>query len=364
MSRQETEDDRRARKAREREKTDRRTETEEERRVRKERERGEGRRDETEEERRARKERERADGRREETEEERRIRKEREQGEVRREETEEERRVRKERERAEGRRDETEEERRARKERERAEGRREETEEERRARKERERREETEDERRQRKERERRREDEERKVRKEREEEEQRAKLKAVKSEVEDPYADEVFEEEVFSPADVVAAQQAVNAENAALTRARQAPLVAHEPQVVGVSRAGLDVTSLERQKQRQAFESQISRATALRRLIDLDESRFILADLPPLTEYDLYVRNVGGAARGQVGSQCPAVEERSDLAIQAERVARKTRGCQAPDDLGLFPERSVHNRLESQSDDTSDWLSTLDGPA
>eukprot|EP00759_Apiculatamorpha_spiralis_P003825 PhF_6_TR11756/c1_g1_i1/m.19249 len=183
--RKETEEERRARKERERQAAaaqGQRVETEEERRIRKERERAEkaaaaaaqGQRVETEEERRIRKERERAEkmaaqgsgagqpappGQRQETEDERRIRKERERAEKlaaqaaggQRVETEEERRARKEREReaamAAGQRVETEEERRARKERERAEkvaaaaaqGQRVETEEERRIRKERER---------------------------------------------------------------------------------------------------------------------------------------------------------------------------------------------------------------------------------
>jgi hypothetical protein len=398
--REETEEERAARK--EREKREGRRETEEERAARKERERREGRREETEEERAARKERERREGKREETEEERAARKERERREGRREETEEERAARKEREKREGRR-ETEEERAARKERERREGRREETEEERAARKERERREgkreETEEERAARKERERREgkkeetpeEREARKAReraeraekeeKERQKAEERARREVVHKPLpaaigppteqkkasepktpvvekqvvaappksspqaappaeDDDYGYDDDFEPAFAPEELAKATQAVAKENSAVKAVAAQSTTVKEPEIQGESRAGLDPNSLARQKHKKQYEQDLARATMLRRLVDLDVLTATLADLPPMSEYDLFIRNFGGAGREQRGCQAPQLEDLVNAETQAERIHSKTKVCQCPEDLGLFPER------------------------
>ena len=417
----ETEEERAARK--ERERRERPKETEEERAARKERERKERERGdrpkETEEERAARKERERRERERgerpKETEEERAARKERERKERERgdrpKETEEERAARKERERKERERGErpkeTEEERAARKERERKERehgeRPKETEEERAARKERERKErehgerpkETEEERAARKERERkererggRETDEERAARKERErrereeKERERAKREVVhkplpaargsdqatpttkaspttskpvvavaprpepapkedgEEEEDDDYGYDDDFEEAFSPEELQKVQQAVSKENTAL-RAQPAAAQPKEPEIKGSTRAGLDVNSLQRQKAKAQFEKDIARAEALRRLVDLDELSATIVDLPPMSEYDMFIRNFGGTGRQQTAVQAPPEADRIDVESQAERIHSKVKACQCPEDLGLFPERS-----------------------
>jgi hypothetical protein len=330
-------------------------ETAEERAARKEREQQRDRPRETEEERAARKERERAErDRPRETEEERAARKERERAERDRpRETDEERAARKERERAERDRPrETEEERAARKERERAErDRPRETAEERAARKE-----------------------------KERSAKEvvhkplptppglaqpapapkvepviqgRNPKAAPVPQPDPDDYADDF--EDGFEVEALIEAQKAVAAENAAIKRQQQlqqageaaggktngsaatSGVTNSEPQLVGTSR--IDASDLERQRYRQQFEADLQRATALRRLVDLDEMSAVIADIPPLSEHDLYLRSYG-IARQQNSSQCPADGERTEVEIQVDRVLSRTRAAQCPEDLGLFPER------------------------
>lgn len=389
--RTETDEERAARKAKEG--GSKRPETDEERAARKERERRE-RAHETEDQRRERKAREaerdarqdvekdRGGRQREpETEDQRRERK---AAEARRSETEEERAARKERERKE-RSQETEEQRRERKARE-AErgGRKTETDEERAARKERERREranETEEQRRERKEREaeRDREKRERDAKKEvvhkplpqTHVQQSQQQQQPVKSKTEpvvqgrnpnlppaqpvtgepDDYDDDDFVDG-FEVEQMLEAQKAVQAENAALKRnaASSASGAAGSlqpagernspPPVVGQSRFGAD--DLQRQKYRAQFEKDMARATALRRLVDLDDVTAVIADIPPLSEYDMYIRNFGGTGRKQAGMQAPALEDKIDVEVQADRVTSKSKGAQCPEDLGLFPEKAA----------------------
>lgn len=366
-------------------------ETEEERRIRKERERAEKEK-ETPEQRAARKERERlekeARGKKEETPEERAARKERERLEKEKE-TPEQRAARKERERLEKEK-ETPEERAARKEREARESKAEETPEQRAARKERERLEkekETPEQRAARKEREAR-ESEERAARKEREarEKAEKAERDAKKEVVHKPLPAPIAQQQATKPVatapqkveptivgrnpnaappkkeekeeeydddfvdgfeveQMIEAQKAVAAENAALkktstpsSQAGQTPTNNGAPQFVGQSRFGAD--DLQRQKYRAQFEKDLARATALRRLVDLDDVSAIIADIPPLSEYDMYIRNFGGAGRSQTGVQAPPADDKIDVEVQAERVTSKSKGAQCPEDLGLFPEK------------------------
>ncbi|CUG91822.1 Hypothetical protein, putative [Bodo saltans] len=119
---------------------------------------------------------------------------------------------------------------------------------------------------------------------------------------------------------------------------------------VVGQSRFGAD--DLQRQKYRQQFEKDKERGEALRRLVVFDEVSMVIADIPPLSEYDMYIRNFGGTGRTQSGVQAPALEDKIDVEVQAERVASKSKMSQCPEDLGLFPERAAAAQTATTADD------------
>ena len=102
----------------------------------------------------------------------------------------------------------------------------------------------------------------------------------------------------------------------------------------------------LQRQAYRAQFQRDVARATALRRLVDFDSSGGVVLDLAPQTAYDLYIRDFGQSGREQAGVQAPPEEERLDVATQAERRKLRTRGTQAPDDLGLCPEEEAERQF------------------
>jgi len=103
---------------------------------------------------------------------------------------------------------------------------------------------------------------------------------------------------------------------------------------------AAVDTAQLMRQGYRIRFEKDLSRATALRRLVDLDDTAAVIVDLAPLTEYDMYIRNFGENGKRQAASQAPCAEDRADRGVQADRIKQKNRDSQIPDDLGLYPEQ------------------------
>nr|CCC52181.1 conserved hypothetical protein, fragment [Trypanosoma vivax Y486] len=108
----------------------------------------------------------------------------------------------------------------------------------------------------------------------------------------------------------------------------------------VGTSAFG--AADLQRQGYHQQFEKDLQRATALRRLVDMDDVSVALYDAPPQSQYDIYIRSFGETGRKQIAVQVPSEEERVDVAVQAERVRTRHRGVEVPRDLGLCPE--LHN--------------------
>jgi WD repeat-containing protein 60 len=106
------------------------------------------------------------------------------------------------------------------------------------------------------------------------------------------------------------------------------------------------DPNELQRQAYRAQFQKDLARATALRRLVDFDSSGGVVLDLAPQTAYDLYIRDFGQSGREQAKVQAPPEEERLDAATQAERGKLRTRGAQAPDDLGLCPEEEAERQF------------------
>ncbi|KEG06931.1 WDdomain 60 [Trypanosoma grayi] len=113
---------------------------------------------------------------------------------------------------------------------------------------------------------------------------------------------------------------------------------------VVGMSSLG--VADLQRQGYRTQFEKDLQRATALRRLVDMDDVSVALIDVPPQSQYDMYIRSFGDTGRKQVGVQVPAEEDRVDAEVQAERVRVRHRGAEVPGDLGLYPEQCADRPL------------------
>ncbi|KAF8282497.1 hypothetical protein TcBrA4_0083370 [Trypanosoma cruzi] len=114
---------------------------------------------------------------------------------------------------------------------------------------------------------------------------------------------------------------------------------------VVGKSTIG--VSDLQRQGYRAQFEKDLQRATALRRLVDMDDVSAALVDVPPQSQYDMYIRNFGDMGRKQTGAQVPAEEDRIDFEVQAERVRVRHRAVEVPRDLGLCPENSVDRPMQ-----------------
>jgi hypothetical protein len=165
-----------------------------------------------------------------------------------------------------------------------------------------------------------------------------------------DDYGDDF--EDGFEVEQMLEAQKATHAENAAVRkqqatvvpqqtqRPSSSALASPESQVVGQSRFGAD--DLQRQLYRAQFEKDLARATALRRLVDLDEVSVTIADIPPMSGYDLYIRNVGGSAGQQRGVQAPPLEDMRHVEVQAERVYSRSKQSQCPDDLGIFPEKDL----------------------
>ena len=113
-----------------------------------------------------------------------------------------------------------------------------------------------------------------------------------------------------------------------------------HSPTVTGTSQ--ISVNDLNRQKYRAQYEADLARATALRRLVDLESVSVTIADIAPMSEYDLYIRSFGGSERVQTAVQAPPEADIISQEVQAERVAMRHKGAQAPEDLGLFPERQM----------------------
>ncbi|TPP50588.1 WD domain, G-beta repeat family protein [Leishmania donovani] len=135
------------------------------------------------------------------------------------------------------------------------------------------------------------------------------------------------------------AAEGKSNAEDGGASAADAAGRVALSPVTA------FDPSELQRQAYRAQFQKDLTRATALRRMVDFDSSGGVVLDLAPQSAYDLYIRDFGQSGREQVGVQAPPEEERLDAGTQAERGKLRARGAQAPDDLGLCPEEEAERQ-------------------
>lgn len=108
--------------------------------------------------------------------------------------------------------------------------------------------------------------------------------------------------------------------------------------------------------------------------IIKLEGVSFDIFNLPPRTEFDMYITNMGGKFR-QTSVQAPIPEERMSQGINTVRSTLKLsqiqmkelRNCtisiQAPDDIGLFSEATRHlhtvNRYKSEDESNVHTSST-----
>ncbi|XP_026148002.1 WD repeat-containing protein 60 isoform X2 [Mastacembelus armatus] len=91
-------------------------------------------------------------------------------------------------------------------------------------------------------------------------------------------------------------------------------------------------VAAKQREISKKAATKQKKRSTELLRLIDLDFSMtFSLLDLPPVNEYDLYIRNFGNANTKQAYVQCN--EDNADRDIQTDEIEMCKKWTQHPPD-------------------------------
>ncbi|XP_061613779.1 cytoplasmic dynein 2 intermediate chain 1 isoform X2 [Phyllopteryx taeniolatus] len=89
-------------------------------------------------------------------------------------------------------------------------------------------------------------------------------------------------------------------------------------------------VAAKQREVSKKVAIKQRKRSAELLRLIDLDFSTtFSLLDLPPVSEYDMYIRNFGAANTKQAYVQCN--EENADRDIQTEEVDLSDKWTQHP---------------------------------
>ncbi|XP_011487298.1 WD repeat-containing protein 60 isoform X2 [Oryzias latipes] len=89
-------------------------------------------------------------------------------------------------------------------------------------------------------------------------------------------------------------------------------------------------VAAKRREVSKKDAVKQMRRCTDLRRLIDLDFSvTFSLLDLPPVSEYELYIRNFGSANTKQAYAQCN--EDNTERDIQTEGIEMCEKWTQHP---------------------------------
>ncbi|XP_077410342.1 cytoplasmic dynein 2 intermediate chain 1 isoform X2 [Vanacampus margaritifer] len=89
-------------------------------------------------------------------------------------------------------------------------------------------------------------------------------------------------------------------------------------------------VAAKQREVSKKVAMKQKKRSAELLRLIDLDFSTtFSLLDLPPVSEYDMYIRNFGAANTKQAYVQCN--EENADRDVQTEEVDLSDKWTQHP---------------------------------
>uniref|UniRef100_A0AAQ6IRZ2 WD repeat domain 60 n=1 Tax=Anabas testudineus TaxID=64144 RepID=A0AAQ6IRZ2_ANATE len=89
-------------------------------------------------------------------------------------------------------------------------------------------------------------------------------------------------------------------------------------------------VAAKQREVNKKVASKQKKRSTELLRLIDLDFSMTVsLLDLPPVNEYDMYIRNFGSANTKQAYVQCN--EDNADRDIQTEEIEMCEKWTQHP---------------------------------
>uniref|UniRef100_A0A3Q2X409 Dynein 2 intermediate chain 1 n=1 Tax=Haplochromis burtoni TaxID=8153 RepID=A0A3Q2X409_HAPBU len=103
-------------------------------------------------------------------------------------------------------------------------------------------------------------------------------------------------------------------------------------------------VAAKQREVSKKVASKQKKRSTELLRLIDLDFSMtFSLLDLPPVNEYDMYIRNFGNANTKQAYVQCN--EDNTDRDIQTEEIEMSEKWTQHPPERsGAYKQRSEMN--------------------
>eukprot|EP01012_Entosiphon_sulcatum_P017687 TRINITY_DN22430_c0_g1_i1.p1 TRINITY_DN22430_c0_g1~~TRINITY_DN22430_c0_g1_i1.p1 ORF type:complete len:1095 (-),score=165.65 TRINITY_DN22430_c0_g1_i1:25-3288(-) len=95
---------------------------------------------------------------------------------------------------------------------------------------------------------------------------------------------------------------------------------------------------SKELSKKRALYTKRLERGMQLVRLVDLEAATFELADIPPQSEYELFITSFGGTGMAQDSTQCPDAGEIETIEVQTDKIHFKNKEIQAPDDLGLFP--------------------------
>ncbi|XP_048866261.1 cytoplasmic dynein 2 intermediate chain 1 [Brienomyrus brachyistius] len=94
-------------------------------------------------------------------------------------------------------------------------------------------------------------------------------------------------------------------------------------------------VAAKHREMSKKIGSKQKKRSAELLRLVDLDFSVTLsLLDLPPLTEYDMYIKSFGSTDTKQAYAQCR--EDDVDRDVQTEEVETSDRWTQHPADRGL----------------------------
>uniref|UniRef100_A0A673LT23 WD repeat-containing protein 60-like n=1 Tax=Sinocyclocheilus rhinocerous TaxID=307959 RepID=A0A673LT23_9TELE len=125
---------------------------------------------------------------------------------------------------------------------------------------------------------------------------------------------------------EIEAIQRAIDEENERIYSARSKPTninLSHGKIIDFVSAKQREVSQKVAKKQKQRSEE-------LLRLIDLDFSiTFSLLDLPPVNEYDMYIKNFGTANTKQAYVQCN--EDNTDRDIQTEEVNMTDKWTQHP---------------------------------
>ncbi|XP_030635006.1 WD repeat-containing protein 60 [Chanos chanos] len=109
-------------------------------------------------------------------------------------------------------------------------------------------------------------------------------------------------------------------------------------------------VAAKQREVSKKAASKQKKRTTELLRLIDLDFSiTFPLLDLPPVNEYDMYIKNFGATNTRQAYVQCP--DDNIDREIQTEEVDVTDKWTQHPAEGSIVcggPKLSNESSVES----------------